>query len=85
MRLRPAPSGLALLVAQRPPRLRLAVVTTSRLPSFARGVGFGRRLFYLSAASNSSGSLAILLAIRRAALPPKADMSGVEIDVCFVP
>ena len=40
--LRPAPSGLALLVAPRPPSLRLAVVTTSALLEFtSRVVGFG--------------------------------------------
>ena len=46
MRLRAAPSGLALLVAQRPPSLRLAVVTNFAAAGFiCRGVGFGRRPF----------------------------------------
>jgi hypothetical protein len=46
MRLRAAPSGLALLVAQRPPSLRLAVVTNVAAAGFiCRGIGSGRRLF----------------------------------------
>jgi len=44
--MRAAQSGLALLVAQRPPSLRLAVVTNVAAAGFiCRGVGFGRRLF----------------------------------------